>query len=642
MTQIANLKEFIENKEYADILVRQKDTEFTIPMAEGPYKILGNWLLINLIMWTPFIRRGVPITKDYLLIDEDITGDSLQRVHNNMWNDIEFSGQDDIDMFKEELASCHNESFNIAFTDLGSYHTSISKLSIEQSLENIELLRATYINFKEGESILEVEKRIDARADNIWNVFSDPAHKAINVLYPYVRLKVASKNQVPQVLLAAGTRTDVNDSMVHMPIEGSYFRGLNNSLEAAVDALSAKKSIGYNKANLPKSQYTNRRAQILASIIKHLHPGDCGSKLTTPLLLTDRVIPHVFGMNIYSHGQIVELSTRNIEDFRNKVVHLRSPITCAHTDGVCEACSGRLAINMHPNMIIGHSSIIEMISPIGQLLLSNKHFSKTLTVAYDIPEVCDRVFMVKKDKIYVRDKMSEHQDHLYISVPFTCFARIADLSVVDDEAQINDADFSNIKMLAVLDDRLDENPIPPTVMEDKNKTTPYFTSDFLMYVKENDDLVTIGETEILISLERWDIEDPIMGYVMENASMPRFVNRVTELFMKDIQEYTSAEKALRDFTNIIYTKVSPHIYHICVALRACMVISNNDFRIPVVKDINDVKFMPLLHAIPQRSTGGQFAFERMVKHLGDPRTFTVPKIGGIFDPYIGMMSSDRT
>jgi hypothetical protein len=640
MKRISSLQSIISDPNYIDVLVERKTDLYEIPLAEGPFKIEANWLLINIIMWNPFIVRGYPIKREYLLYDEDIVKSSLQRIHNNMWFDADLVPGMEADLLKEEMAFCHNAAFNIAFTHLGSYHTSISLYEIEQSMTHPELAQATHLKFIADESINEVEKRLEKESSKLLEVFSDPKYKHLNCLYPYIRLGVASKQQIPQVLLAVGTKTDVNDSMVHLPIEGSYLRGMNNILEAAVDALSAKKSVGYNKSNLPKAQYTNRRAQILASVIRTLHPGDCGTQLTTPFLLTARKAKHAKGMYIKQHGTLIELSSHNLSDYIGKVVNLRSPLTCRHTDGVCEACSGRLARNMHPNMVIGLASVIETISPIGQLLLSNKHFSQTSTVTYNMPQVADLMFRVDRDRIYLRENLIDHQMHLHAVIPFMYFSRITDLSVIDDDAQINDADFSDVRELAIIDDRYDENPLPPTIMLDDNKTSPYFTKEFLLYIKNNQDMLTITESEIVVSLGKWDVHEAIMGYVMENASMPRFVDRITRLFMKDIQDYTSIEDVLKDFTDIIYTKVEPHLYHICVALKACMVVSNNDYRVPCVTDINNVKFRPLLHSIPQRSIGAQLAFERTEGYLQNPRAYTIPKINGPFDAYVGMMDSD--
>src|SRR5690606_21001608 len=61
----------------------------------------------------------------------------------------------------------------------------------------------------------------------------------------------------------------------------------------------------------------------------------------------------------------------------NKVLKIRTLFDCKHPDryGVCERCYGEQAYSIMPFTNIGHQGTINMQSPIGQLLLSAKHFT---------------------------------------------------------------------------------------------------------------------------------------------------------------------------------------------------------------------------------------------------------------------------
>jgi len=56
------------------------------------------------------------------------------------------------------------------------------------------------------------------------------------------------KNQIPQMLLKYGPRSDVDDTMCRHIINESSFSGNKSVADFAVESLSAKKSAYFNKS----------------------------------------------------------------------------------------------------------------------------------------------------------------------------------------------------------------------------------------------------------------------------------------------------------------------------------------------------------------------------------------------------------
>jgi len=69
-------------------------------------------------------------------------------------------------------------------------------------------------------------------------------------------------------------------------------------------------------------------------------PGDCGTKLTYPVVITEDNVKRYVGMNAMVNGKLTPLSEEYLKQQLGKVVRLRRPILCqyGHID-TCTACS---------------------------------------------------------------------------------------------------------------------------------------------------------------------------------------------------------------------------------------------------------------------------------------------------------------
>lgn len=678
-----NIERILTDPSVVKELVDQKDQLFTLPTEEGAVQMKGLWFLVNLIMCRPLIRRGMIIGKRHIFYEEEFTKAVQKRIHTNVLNDIMTAERSGIrpvlsyetpdtplsdllvadihpKMLKQldimamdpakvqlvsqmklrmELAGCINILYNVICIYLGAYQRSIDMFSICKSMAVPEIATAAKVDLEDEvnkRNINAAEKKIADKTKTLLATLSDPKLKDQNVFYPYVRLGVASPQQVPQVVMAAGTRTDVNDMMILSPITSSYIGGLKDIYEFAIDSLSAKKSLLYNASGLGDSQYANRKEQLMASTLWKIYPGDCGSDVTLDFEILPINHKHCVGKFISEKGKLVELTYSNLQNYLGKVVKLRSPITCRHTDGCCHACGGRMLDFLMPNTVIGIASTIELMSPVGQLILSNKHVSRTTSMTYVLPHLMDDYLQVSRNEVHLHVKAKKLAKKWMIAVPFHNVARISDLQYVEDEDAINDQHFSQITEISFVDGSTGEFLTPIANMIDVNKSIPYLSSEILGYIKRNPDMIKdLGDT-LMISMEKFDVNKPLMRCIVANASMPRFSKQIRTLFSDDIKKYTSAVDVLRDFTNIVYSKVDPHLFHLEVIVRASMVTSGQDYRIPVVTDPRDVKFGALRYNIRQRSIGAQLAFERMKEYIEDPRTYTYPREMGPFDAFAGL------
>lgn len=624
----------LQSDAYVPYLIDNKNEVFTVDVQGRQLTLEGKWLLPNIILWQPLLKRGMPVDDRHIVYDEDFTEQCIKRINDAIYDDIRKDRPEDTIAVCYDFVKGINDMYNIGSKHFGAYHGTVSGMSIYKVMEDPEVKEAVSKTVDD-----EMRYGIQAVEEKISSIYKETKKRiensaiANNVLYGYVKLKIVNQQQVSQVLCMAGTRTDVNDMTLRLPITSSYFKGMQDIREIAADSLSAKKSLFYSDNAMQTSQWGNRREQLLASEIRHIYPGDCGSTVTIPYHIykdSDGNAPPIYGKYIVENGHLVEITETNVNQYVDKIVHLRSPMTCRYTDGVCKTCIGRLSDYITPDTSPGPASVVELMSPTSQLILSNKHFVQTRSETYRVPDDFTSILKVVDNDIYFRDDV--RTSNIAIGVPHACIERITDLQYIEHDNALNDQIFSEIKHLFIAHKQ--SETLLDTPMIDHHEIVPYFSSDMLLYIRDNQDMVTIDDI-VWIDLDQFDHHKPVMKYVIANDSMVQFVARVGNIYAQQIAQYTSATTALRDITNVTYQKVMPNIAHIETILRANMITDKVTYYIPVVKDVDAVMFGSLSKTIPRRAIATELANQNIAEWLANPLTFIVPTYDSVYGPFMG-------
>lgn len=628
-----------------------RNQEFIVDLADGPLIMTGRWLSVNIFLWRPLVKRGYPVSKRHSIWQGLFTKEILAQISTEIYNDVigvthkigtAVTGQVEGEILYDLMENIDHMHHWIS-RDLGEYHLSISAFKLCRLLNDprIKPLTKIDVSAEMNVSIAAAEAKFKSQGDEIVNRLKD---KSIpnNIIAPFLELGLLSSQQLPRVVMALGFRTDASDQIVRYPITRSYVEGMGDIKDFAVESLDAKKTIYYNRNAMPDSQYDNRKQQILASSVRRLYEGDCGSKLTVPFYIYKSSgalkgnSQQTLGKNIIcDDGSMLMLTRNNIENYIGKTVNMRSPLTCRYTDGTCHVCGGLLTDFMHKNIVIGIASTVEYMSAASQLVLSAKHFSKTSSITYRIPEQLTDLLIVKQNDIFINPNVDAAR--LKIKVNFWDVAHIQDLKASEDEdnednmASIGEQQFSSINYLTFVDSN--DIPITGEIPMVSEGTIPYFSSELLVYIKDNFRSVKIGD-EIIIPLKKFNhITEPILRCVIESNSMIKF-NATLEKFVKtDIRKFTSLTEVLSAFTKLVYTEIETNVMHLEIVLKSYLITDEDNYNIPIVEDINNVKFDSLGSIIPRRSLGQQFAYQELLKYLSDPATYVLPHPRGLFDTF---------
>jgi len=629
-----------ESLALSKILQANKEQIFTVPLEDGTITMSAKWLIVNIFLWRPLVRRSQPVAKRHTFYDGLITSSRIAAQQTEIYTDVIIhqngnADRETIRLLLEDLCESINDLHTMIVTQLGSYHLSISAFELCDLLEcpDIKALTEVDVTQEMKIGITATEEKLKVAGDAVMKKLTDESLPG-NVLAPFIALEALSNKQLPQLLVSFGHRKDASDSVVRYPVLTSGVKGMRDILDYAVMSLDAKLTTYYNKDAMPRAQYNSRKQQLLSSCIARLYPGDCGSTLTVPFLVTADNVKCVIDKNIrIEDGSLVRLTPSIAKEHIGKTVHFRSPLTCQHTDGICHVCGGYLTEFMPPQSVVGIICTIEYMGRTSQLVLSVKHFSKTREIAYPIPEQLRDLLEIRNNDIYLRKNVAV--DRLKIGVQFRDISMIRHLQTTDDETdtEFNEQQFSTLHFIqfADVDNEMGQTPEVSMAVDD---TVPYFSLEFLTHIHERFNSVTITEDWVWIPLRKFDhLNAPLMRYVVQSSSMIKFTQDLAKFATRKISQYTEIEYALRDFAQMVYSEVHPNIFHLECVLKSYLITSDSDYNVPVVRDINNVRFGSLQEIIPRRSLGGMFAYEQLAKHITDPAMYIFPHKTGFFDNF---------
>ena len=626
-------------------LLAVKDEMFAVPLADGTVLMPAKWLMVNIFLWRPLVRRGIPVEKRHTLNGGLITANRLADWMTVVYVHVVIermsmtgtTDQREVQLILEDLCETVNDLHTMIATQLGAYHISISAFELSDLMLSPEIVKLTEVDVSRELTIgiTATEDKLKAAGKVLMDRLHDPELPS-NVLAPFLQLGHLSPQQLPNLLLAFGHRKDASDTVVRYPVLSSGIKGLNNIIEYAVMSLDAKLTVYYNSDAMPRSQYNNRKQQILSSAIYRLYPGDCGSTVTVPFLITADNVKNVVDKNIVIQGKqgTLRLTKEVVGDYVGKVVHFRSPLTCRHTNGTCHVCGGYLTEFMPPQSIVGIACTVEYMSKVAQLVLSAKHFTTTRAITYTIPEQLRDILVVKNNDIYLRENVMT--DKLKIGVQFRDIPLIRHLQPSDDDTEMaafSEQQFSTIHIVqfADVDTGLSHTPEIGMGVE---TTIPYFSTEFLSHIKDRFSAVTVTDDWVWIPLKKFDhVNAPLFRCVVQSSSMIKFNTKLARFATSEIGKYTSIPQALERFAQEVYQEVNPNIFHLECVLKSYLITSETDYNVPLVTDVNNVKFGTLLGIIPRRSLGGMFAYEQLARHMADPATYIFPHRDGFFDPH---------
>jgi len=612
-------------------------------------KISKRYFVFSLFFWKILVKWKIKITSDMHIEAGSFDSKAIAANGTKIINKIIAAYENNkkmelskiISILNYDLWKFINELMNFTFMNCQEYHKSLNihDLAVIKKSKTVQNL----IKMKSDpkvDDVSVVEAELKEKTDKLYKFLQKPEIEpgVPNKLYPFLNLRFIRSTQIHHIFNWIGYRTDIDDSIVSYCINSGYLEGLNNIYDFMIESLSAKKSIYYQKNKVPEAQYFLRTQHLLCSSISKIYPGDCGSRIPTPFMVTEKNAPNLYGKNIIlDNDDLLMLTHENIPSFIGKEIKLKS--ICKYTDGVCEACGGKMFEYIRKNVNIGIYSSLQVGHPTVQTLLSAKHYQATSSIEYEIPIPLTNMFLKHKQNIFFRQAFRTKLNKISIGFPIEEAKQLMNINTINitNVNSINENNFGFMTQISVKmkgDITIHEESL------EKNKQYPLLSKEIIMYIKEHPKNISMHNGIYWIDLKDFKPSHPIFKTIISNDSVVEFVKDVSGFIKSKASKYASFPEVLKDFSEIIYSRLNINISFIEVMLRAYMITNNVDYRVPEVTDVENCKFGTSKNTNSYRSFGTMLAFERVPKALDKPMLYMVPKKHYMMDHYLNYKKKD--
>ena len=583
------------------------------------------------------IRRGIPLPPEAIFTTGVFSNDILslsQTAAMELFFAAGYTGDQLNQIYEEQVADANHLS-NLIATELGDYVPPLHLFAISKTLRNPRL-REVLDSFNPKDyakfGIKRLEQEYEAYSKRVVAIFSEVEEN--NCFRPYLLSGALNAGQFFRLVGSIGLVTDVDDTVIPIPIPCNYLNGYNSICYYAIDSLSAKKSDHYNKNNMKDAQYKARQTQLSVSSVGLIKPGDCGTDLTVPMMIEHKYATRFVGKHVVTDNGVVEITRKNYKEFGGKRWVMKSPLVCRHATAFCHECGGRMAkiLPQHTNM--GIAAVLEFFTDLVQDILSAKHLAITRIVIYMLSRLLTEIFDVRANEIYFRtDTPGIDPSKLLVGVRVADAAHVGDLSYATGD-DLNEQFFTRITVISIADAETGELLVPAVPMVDSSGNTPYFSKAYLDRLRNNSDLSFRNGDMIWFKMKGFNFQQPIIKIPAVSESSLAFITRIMTFFNQDIVKYKDVGHALHDLTELVWERSKANVLHLEIAVKSCLVTSPTDYTMPRVYDPKAVTFGGLRDIITNRHLGNELAFQEITSVITDPAFYLQEKPDSLFDQFV--------
>lgn len=491
------------------------------------------------------------------------------------------------------------------------------------------------VTLEQKDSSGAVECKLDQATDKLVDALMSIDVAEGNQLRRYLEASTIKVPQLGQVMIAYGTRTDVDMSIKQNKVGGSSAGGLEGVTEHAIEQLASKVAVFQHKDAIRNPQATARVLRICCSSVNHLYRGSCGSNGTIPITITESNSNILTDATIQEGGKSVWLTKDEIKKRIGKSCNFFSPCMCRYTDGVCETClgwAGGMGASVLPPVNIGTFSAADYASVIGQMILSTKHNSGTNTKGYTLPAGSDEVFALGSHSI-IANYTAKKAANFMFRIPID---DVGSISALTQETNVNTTSFSTISEIGIVD----ENHRVVKEFDLSTKTTiPHFSQDALKILSDSVRKIGADDTYIYIPLRLFSRGSSVFSVTTLSDDMVAFSKELTSFFTNKqggLEGYTSFPDAVSHLVNISSEYMTTKLFQVQAVLRSLMLDPAGGPSLPIVTDPNNVRFGNLKTVASTRSTSQRMVLGHFNLWFEDMNTYLTKTGDSVYDVFFGL------
>ena len=540
-----------------------------------------------------------------------------------------------LEQFWRLIYESTNEIWNDCSEELEEYVTSTSAEDVADLLY--------YPPIKEINDTLQAipmpsEEVVTRATRMIENILMTDIKIAHNPMVRAIKCGAARVAQVLQIVGPIGHRTDVDGKIYQPAITRGYGHGMITLRDTLIESRDACRNIFFQNRPMQMSEWNNRVIQLMTAILSNLHEGDCGSTEYLTITVENKgVLKDIVGSYMMDN-EIGMLRPIERDDYGliGQSVKIRSIIGCRHMDryGFCATCYGELYYNVPLGTNIGHVAPTEVLGPVGQLILSQKHYNGAATsIKFDLAEGMEKWLLVSEDGLSAR--LPEELAGSAFTVAFRSkeVRNMLDLDQIEED-EVTGEQLSELTMIYItFNNGLGMETV--SVPLSKARNLPVFSMDFISYIRTNGWYINAnGQYEI--DMRNWDIRKNVLDMPLAQFSAPMYMNLIQEFIRGSttkgdntdndtVLKYDYLGDALIAFRNITALKLNINITQLAIILQATKIASvqDRDYRPPIMK--SDGVPRKFNENMRYRSVVTAYAFQNHRRTIYDPLSYLITK-----------------
>lgn len=441
--------------------------------------------------------------------------------------------------------------------------------------------------------------KIERCYSTITEVVKDVNELPLNPISMAARSGNTKMDALLQTVGVRGNATDIDSRLFRKTIKTNYLYGVRSLVDQMMDSRTSAKALSYSRKPMQDSEYLNRRLQLTNGALFNLHRGNCGTTrfeefaMSTPDILSD------FEGKFYLDDDGIDKPIRpEDKHLLNRTLKIRTLSSCIHPDryGVCEHCYGEKAYSIMPFTNIGHQGTINMQSPIGQLLLSAKHFTSNADASAFAFGPADLQYVSPMPRLANTFQLASRLSgqNLKIQVLESEATGLNSLPQITNVSVLSPTRTSELTMMAFIlydnnGNQLELHEV--TLSTGSNSRMSSFTKEALAYIKEVGWTISDNGT-YEINMSAWNTEQPFLFMPLKQFSTPDYMSSIERMVrgettreIKALVDYNTSAEALSALHEMVSERMDVNIVDLECIILSIMVqsIEDRDYRLPLDK-----------------------------------------------------------
>lgn len=629
-------------KEMGETEIFNLPPKFVLKFQDGEMMTTREETVYSWYLWV--LHRRFPLTP--LLKAHHVGGSTITpTTHMKLLSKIRYSTVtaygDEYGVLEEVNTAVYdamNDLYNGMTVKLEAYITSISILDFMDIHFHPEVFSINR-SMKDNENLTDIE--IDDNHNKILKIMeTDPALRN-NAVARAAKFKLVKPAQILQCISARGYVTDVDNARFRFPIRTGYVEGMRSIVDYATESRTAATAEFMTQTPMQQSEYLNRLLQISSSVVKRIHPGDCGSRKFIPYLISDnKKLVDMEGIHYFDENGVEKVITADDKHMVGKLMHIRSIFTCIHPDryGVCAHCYGDLSYNAIPTDNLGHNAAVTLQSGQSQLLLSHKHFTSSAHAKNLILSSEANRYMEKhigfNNNAFIKQQAKD------VNVSVVLFLEegrnLDDLMYLDTLDKVTPERITSVTALGFIlkQGEFSEKEVVNVTYDGR---TASLTEEALRYVFDHG--FTVNEKgAYIINLKDWDRSLPFLAVPEEQFSAVEYSDMIRTFVkgssgksskrtaaeaLKTIIDFTDPAKALSAFHDLVSERLKVNLSHLQVILFATMSadLDASDYNLPYPDDRTKGHFTKHDQKMKNGNISAAMAYQTQVATIYNPKTY---------------------